>query len=57
MCRDRLMHMLLKLYAVLGNGNPDEAIMLRLMLLGGPKCLVNRMHGADSSLRVLQPKL
>lgn len=51
------MHILLELFAVLGNGSPDETIRLRRMLLGGPECLVNRMHGADSSPRVLQPKL
>ncbi|XP_047944209.1 uncharacterized protein slr1919 [Salvia hispanica] len=38
------------------NGNPDEAIRLRLMLLGGHSCLVNRMHGGDSSFRLLQAK-
>ncbi|XP_057810361.1 uncharacterized protein LOC131024844 [Salvia miltiorrhiza] len=43
-------------FPLLGNGNPDEAIRLRLMLLGGPNYLVNRMHGADSSLRLFQPK-
>ncbi|XP_057810372.1 pentatricopeptide repeat-containing protein At5g24830 isoform X2 [Salvia miltiorrhiza] len=43
-------------FAPLGNGNPDEAIRLRLMLLRGPNYIVNRMHGADSSLRLFQPK-
>lgn len=49
--------MLLKSFAVLGNGSPDETIRLRRMLLGGPEYLVSRMHGADCSRRVSQPKL
>ncbi|KAH6790933.1 Protein kinase superfamily protein [Perilla frutescens var. frutescens] len=41
---------------LLGNGNPDETIRLKLMLIGGPKYLVSRMHGVDNASRVLRPK-
>ncbi|KAI3453983.1 hypothetical protein Pfo_010646 [Paulownia fortunei] len=38
------------------NGNSAETIRWRLMLLGGPKDLVRRMHDKDILSRFLQPK-
>lgn len=52
-----LIRILLKLFAVLRNGNSAETFRLRLMLLGGPKDLVSRTHDNDNVSRVLQPKL